>query len=359
MENYKMINKYILIISLFSFISSPVLAQRATIKQEFIIRTNLSFWDSIVIKITCEDETLYNDSFFNKQIEIRGKTNRTKEGFLIIKKGGLSVTTPFYIESGIILIRDFAKNYTLFQASGTLNNDLSIGFYKMIDSLIPFKSLLDGKLTQNQYDEKKRLLAKEFIKNNANSIIVPAIYRAYFIDANIPDTEKIDVFNLFSPKMKSSYTGIQLSKELEIIKRTAQGKSPPSFILQDTNNKSVSLQEFNGKYVLIDFWASWCGPCRAQNPALRNIFEKYKNENFQIISISLDIDRKRWINAINEDSLPWIQLSDLKGWLGETGKSYHIISIPANILLNTGGKILGKNFTPADLEIELSAIIRK
>ncbi len=345
-----------IILSLLYLIPVTNYAQQEPINKNYIIKTHLLFWDSVKIKITCENETLYSDSFFGKQIVISGRSNGTKDGYFILRKGGFTVTVPFYIEPGTITIRDFGKNNTGFEISGTLNNDLRIRFYKDLDSLFPFKLLMDGKLTEKQFHEDRRRWAECYIKRNRNSIILPSIYKELFLNADISDKEKFAVFKLLASKVRSSFAGMQVASELKDIGRTIPKKLSPTFILQDPNGRMVSLKEFRGKYVLLDFWASWCQPCRAQNPLLKNIFERYKDKNFQIVSISLDTDRERWLNAIKEDSLPWIQISDLIGWTGETALAYHIISIPANLFLSPEGMILDKNLAPVDLEKKLSIL---
>ncbi|HSZ86117.1 MAG TPA: TlpA disulfide reductase family protein [Puia sp.] len=225
-----------------------------------------------------------------------------------------------------------------------------------MDSGLPFKLFIDQKFTPDQYEEKKRSWVKQYISHNRNSITGIAIYRGFFLNAEITDSEKIDVFNLLSNQTKSSYGGKLLSKEISVIKKATIGNLSPLFNLNDTNGRVFFLKEFRGKYVLIDFWASWCGPCRAQIPALKTVFEKYKSKKFEILAISLDTDRDRWINAINDEHFDWVQLSDLKGWTSPVMQSYHITAIPANLLIDPNGKIIAKNLEPAELDNKLFSI---
>ena len=134
----------------------------------------------------------------------------------------------------------------------------------------------------------------------------------------------------------------------------------PYFAQEDTTGNKLSLSDFTrkGKYILLDFWASWCGPCREENPALRNIYKDFKNKNFTIIGISLDKSKERWIDAIKKDSLSWPQVSDLKFWENEIAKAYYLRSIPSNFLLDPNGKIIAKNVSMPELRRMLFRLLQ-
>jgi peroxiredoxin len=122
------------------------------------------------------------------------------------------------------------------------------------------------------------------------------------------------------------------------------GLQAPSFALPDLEGKEVAWSELNGKYVLIDFWASWCAPCRQESPTLVQAYEQYKDKNFTIYSVSLDTKKEAWQNAIIKDQLTWpYHSSDLKGWDNAASKLYNITSIPMNFLIDPKGKIIAKN----------------
>jgi thiol-disulfide isomerase/thioredoxin len=120
--------------------------------------------------------------------------------------------------------------------------------------------------------------------------------------------------------------------------------------LIDTNSIKINIGAFTGKYILIEFWASWCSPCRALNPQLKRLYEKYKDTNLEIISVSIDLNTKAWKKAIQQDNLNWPQLLEENGPQGEFSKYYDIESIPFKILLDKAGKILGFNLSIEEVE---------
>lgn len=136
------------------------------------------------------------------------------------------------------------------------------------------------------------------------------------------------------------------------------GKTAPEFSLPDTAGVNVSLSDFRGKYVLLDFWASWCPPCRRENPNVVKAFQENKDKNFTVVGISLDNNKDKWLKAIADDSLTWTHLSDLKYWDSEIPALYGVRGIPANVLLDPDGVIIAKNITGEELHAKLKEVLK-
>jgi thiol-disulfide isomerase/thioredoxin len=135
------------------------------------------------------------------------------------------------------------------------------------------------------------------------------------------------------------------------------GAVAPDINLAQPNGENLAMSSLRGKYVLIDFWASWCGPCRKENPFNVALYNKYKDKGFEIYGVSLDQDPNRWVAAIEKDGLTWKHVSDLKGWSSSAGQLYGIRSIPATVLLDPNGKIIAKNLRGEDLAAKLQEVL--
>lgn len=164
-------------------------------------------------------------------------------------------------------------------------------------------------------------------------------------------------YNSLSPEVQQSMYGSYINEQINNGKVGAVGSEAMDFTQADTAGKPVSLSSFKGKYVLVDFWASWCKPCRMENPNVLLAYERFKAKNFTVLGVSLDRSRDAWIKAIQDDKLAWSQVSDLKFWSNAVALQYRIQQIPQNFLIDPNGKIIGKNLRGAELDSKLCALL--
>lgn len=199
----------------------------------------------------------------------------------------------------------------------------------------------------------------EFIKANPDSYVTLAVLRE--AAGNIIDVQKNEpVFNSLSDRVKESPEAQHFKEMMDTKKTVSIGQMAPAFTQNDVNDKPVSLSDFKGKYVLIDFWASWCVPCRAENPNVVKAYNQYKDKNFTVLSVSLDRPGKKedWLKAIKMDGLEWTQVSDLKFWDNAVAKLYGIRSVPQNFLVDKDGKIIAENLRGEELSKTLDQLLK-
>ncbi len=238
------------------------------------------------------------------------------------------------------------------------------------DSLINLKAQFAATTAR---ELKEYTLAE--IKKSKNAALTLFELGYYQSSANNPNTglppiDNNEVMAIINNAVKDNPDHISLAglkKNLDAQTQSAQaaagganwvGKAAPDFTLPDVNGKPVSLNSFKGKYVLVDFWASWCRPCRVENPNVVNAYNRFKDKNFTILGVSLDEDKNAWLDAIKKDQLAWTQVSDLKQWQSMVIPLYQFDGIPYNVLLDPQGNVIAESLRGAELEAKLAEVIK-
>jgi len=212
-----------------------------------------------------------------------------------------------------------------------------------IDSL--YEDLMDR---QAEYRET-------FVAENNSSAVAP-----YLIYSNLYGKEASELQEemsvLDSSLTSSVYYGL-LNDQIALLERVAVGQPAVLFSQADTTGADFALESLKGQYVLIDFWASWCGPCRQENPNVVGVYNDYHEKGFEILGVSFDTDRAKWLDAIAADGLMWPQVSDLEGWKNAAGQLYGVRSIPHTVLLDPEGTIIAKNLRGDELRAKLAELL--
>ncbi len=287
------------------------------------------------------------------KFSFKGKMERPEFKIVLFNRQQPYITV-FLDNSNVIITGD----KTSIDKSKIVGSASHTAFEQFNTSLEPYQSVFapDGEYDSAMHARAMNLIY-DFVTTHKDSYITPlAIIRYNQIAEDVLKTEVL--YNMLGPQLKSTAMGQYIAQQIAEGKINGNGTLLPDFMQADTSGIPVKLSSLRGNYVLVDFWASWCGPCRQENPNLVAAFNKYKGKKFTVLGISLDKAKEAWIDAIHMDGLAWTHISDLQGWQNSVAQQFQIFNIPQNFLIDPDGKVIGKNLRGPALERKLARVLR-
>jgi peroxiredoxin len=284
---------------------------------------------------------------------IKGKL--AEPSIIILVFGEQPPAVPLFIGNSKVKIEGDKENIANLSITGSKTQTQ---FSEYTQSIKPYEQIFAPDAEKDPVSVTSvEKISEEFVKKNPSSYVAPiAIIRILQSSENVAIADHL--YQLISEDVKKSNLARYLKQQLELAKINPIGSEIADFSQQDTSGHTVKVSSLRGKYVLIDFWASWCRPCRMENPNVVAAFNKYYQKNFTVLGVSLDQAKPAWLQAIKMDGLTWTHVSDLKGWGNQVASLFHITSIPQNILIDPQGKIIAKNLRGEALNKRLETLLQ-
>lgn len=288
------------------------------------------------------------------------------------KKGNV---LPVFIENSVIHIEGLADSLWKAKVSGSIIQDEYETLKNKLETIEKegskyYKQAKEAKdagnkakadslmgIAEKSFMEVEKV-QKNYIKTNPSSYISPFLLSQVYYEMDADTLESY--LKSFDKKLEQVQIIKTLSERLGKLRKVAIGQITPDFTMAAIDGSPIKLSDIysKNKYTLIDFWASWCGPCRGENPNVVAVYSEYKSKGFGIIGVSLDKEKAKWEKAIADDKLDWIQVSDLKGWQNEAAGLYAVNSIPSNLLVDNTGKIIARNLREEKLKETISGLLK-
>ena len=315
-------------------------------------------------------EKLDSAKVIDGNFTFNGAVTMPEMWYLSLNENELSV--PLFIENAKIDVKIYPDSVDKSIVRGSSTNDIYMKYVAMDESIMKkmenvynawknakeigdTASMKKNDLISEELDKEMKAQLISFVKTNKNTVVSPYLITRNSWQFDLPELENI--LSVFDTAMSSSTYYQAIEKRIEVLRSVAIGQFAPDFTLNDSTGNPISLSSLKGKILLVDFWAAWCGPCRAENPNVVRAWQKYKDKGFDVLGVSFDTNREKWLKAVKDDKLTWTQVSDLKGWGNAAGKLYGINLIPANVLLDKDQKIIASGLRGEQLFKKLEELL--
>ena len=347
-----------------------------TNKEQFVLNGTIKNAGDLNKVYLYEGNVIIDSAFLNESNEFRFRRSAIEPRFYSLEVGDTHYL--FVLKNGekVEFETDFVKNANEYTVSGS---DVSLKLKSLSDIRNKYEALSseiedefannvkanpdnEESIRESSYAKFQAMLERsgketlEFALENQDNLA--GFYAILSLDPSMYETQMIEYADVIRDKFPNNSTVRSFVNHMAELKVLSVGQKAPDFESIDPDGKVVKLSDFKGKYTLLDFWASWCGPCRQENPNIVEQYEKYKDKGFTVFGVSLDDSRTAWLKGIKDDNLDWTHVSDLQRWNSEPAQLYKINAIPASFIIGPDGTILAKNLRGRALGEFLSQIIK-